>query len=164
MKPGPEAGRPTPLIARGLLAGASLAICPSPLAPRPVSLGTSERPSPRLNAAVARGQVSIRLLALYNLPSRRECRPKLAGGGHAAALAFVPELNGVRAPPEIGAAPMSPSLATSLHAIGGVCSVSPTNPPPEGAGTTYTTAAQIANGLNATFNELVHYVATEPVS
>jgi hypothetical protein len=42
-------------------------------------------------------RVSLRVLALYNLPTRREARPLLRGGAHAAAMQHVSELNG--APP-----------------------------------------------------------------
>ena len=104
-------------------------------------------------------RVSLRILALYHLPTRRESRPKLVGGQHAPALAFTPQLNGERAPPEAGAAPMSPSIQLSLHAIGGFACISPYNPPPEGSGTTYATPPANSNGLNPSYNRLVHCMA-----
>ena len=107
-------------------------------------------------------RVSLRILSLYHLPTRREARPKIVGGPHATSLRHVPELNGERGPPEAGAAPMSPSVEVSLHAIGGYCCVSPYNPPMEAAGTTYSTPPALANSLNPAFDVLVHCLAAEP--
>jgi hypothetical protein len=50
----------------------------------------------------------------------------------------------------------------SLHAIGGQCAVVTCLPPREGAQASYTTDTVIGNGLTATFNEVVHCLATEP--
>ena len=107
-------------------------------------------------------RASIRVLALYHLPTRREARPQLQGGAHSASLRCVPELNGPCAPPDAGATPSSPSVSISLHAIGGFCRVSQDNPPTEDAGTAFSTSAAIANGLNPVFHELVHCLAAEP--
>ena len=107
-------------------------------------------------------RASIRVLALYHLPTRREARPQLQGGAHSASLRCVPELNGPCSPPEAGATPSSPSVSISLHAIGGFCRVSQDNPPTEDAGTAFSTSAAIANGLNPVFHELVHCLAAEP--
>ena len=107
-------------------------------------------------------RASIRVLALYHLPTRREARPQLQGGAHSASLRCVPELNGPCAPPDAGATPSSPSVSISLLAIGGFCRVSQDNPPTEDAGTAFSTSAAIANGLNPVFHELVHCLAAEP--
>jgi hypothetical protein len=107
-------------------------------------------------------RVSIRLLALYNLPTRREARPKLVGGPRTAAHSYVPQLNGERAPPDGSVNPSSPSIQLSLHAIGGLCCVSSHSPPPEGASNTFCTPPAVANGLNATFGDQVHCFAAEP--
>ena len=107
-------------------------------------------------------RVSLRIMGLYNLPTRRESRPRLERGAHASALACVPELNGEGVPPEPSATPMSPSVAISLHTIGGLCCVSGTTPPQEGCGASYTTVPVSANGLNPAYNDLVYCFATEP--
>ena len=113
-------------------------------------------------------RASIRILGLYNLPTRSESRPKIVGGAgelsmpHAEALQYVPELNGLRVPPEAGGAPMNPAVQVSLHTIGGFCCVSPTNPPPEEARTSMMTAPAVANGLNPTYDTVIHTFSTEP--
>lgn len=72
------------------------------VAPRPAKWNDEEAPQvsvppfwPPTRKRVRR--VSLRILSLYHLPTRRESRPKLVGGQHAPALAFIPELNGDRA-------------------------------------------------------------------
>ena len=107
-------------------------------------------------------RVSVRILGLYHLPTRREGRPKLIGGPRAAALAFIPELNGERAMPDSGAVPSSPSVRLSVHAIGGFACVSRYNPPPDDAGTTAATPPVYFNGLNPSFNHIFHCLAAEP--
>ena len=58
---------------------------------------------------------------------------------------------------------MSPNIHLSLHSIGGFACISPYNPPPEGSGTSFSTPPAFSNGLNPSYNRLVHCMAAEPL-
>ena len=113
-------------------------------------------------------RVSIDLLSLHGLLSRREARPQLAEGERHGCHAYVPELSGRAVPPEPSkprGAVSSPSLTVELFAIGGFCCVSSTPTPSEHIATSFETpkADLKANGKSqaASFGR-VHCLAAEP--
>jgi len=113
-------------------------------------------PPPRENLH----RTSIEVLSLHNLPKRREVRPRL-DGSRGMCHCFHPELSGGNAPPDKLDASW-PSLSISLHPIGGFCAVSSTLPLPQTVQTEFFAAADDANGMNTSFNSIVHCVAAEP--
>jgi hypothetical protein len=109
-------------------------------------------------------RVSLKLLSLQHLPSRRESRPKLQDGVHAKCHRYVKELSGKPSPPEAGGV-SSPSVTVELHPIAGFAQVSLSMPPRgKRVVTKWTTPAIDNNGLNPRFPQEgrdVHCLASE---
>ena len=102
-------------------------------------------------------RVSLRLLSLQHLPTRREARPRLAESSlhpHSRCHRYIKELSGKAAPPEPGTV-ASPTVTVELHAIGGpqtFAQVSLSMPPRSKRVLTKWTAPAIeSNGLNPRF-------------
>ena len=106
--------------------------------------------------------VTMRMISLQHLPTRREARPRLLTGQRAASHAQLVALSGLPAPPDADSVASSPQIKVELFAMGGRAQVSRTLPPPEGEATMSATTASVAgNGLHAAYNETVHCLATE---
>jgi len=105
-------------------------------------------------------RLSIEVISLHNLPKRQEHRPRF-NGSRGKCHDYVHELSGPIVAPN-NSEPDSPSLAISLHPIGGFCGVSKVLPPPMNMSTSMTTSAVQGKGLNAQFLETVHCFAAEP--
>ena len=109
--------------------------------------------------------VTIRLLSLHHLPTRREARPRLLHGRRAVCHELCAPLSGSPAPPDPSSGASSPRIKVELFSMGGYHQLSRALPPPrEGeAPTTSTTTAVVgANGLHAVFDETVYCLASEP--
>ena len=108
-------------------------------------------------------RVTLRILSLHHLPTRKEGRPRLHAGRRARSHALVPSLSGSFVTPDLGGA-SSPQVKVELFAIGGTALVSRVLPPPKlgSPPTSLTTPAIVGNGLHAVLNETVHCLASEP--
>ena len=139
---------------------------------KPAELRATDVAWPPRRAADA--LVTLRLLAVHHLPTRREARPRLRRGRRAAGHEYLTAaLSGTPAPPDPDASVSSPQLKVELFAIGGdacVCRRLPPPPPPPAAATgdatapppaVWTSACVAGNGMCATFDETVHCVASE---
>ena len=106
--------------------------------------------------------VTMRILSLHHLPTRREARPRLQHGRRAPCHVQLPSLSGHAMPPDTAGA-SSPQVRAELLAIGGDCQVCRKLPPPRGDSrtTVATTAAVVGNGLNPVFGEQLHCIASE---
>jgi hypothetical protein len=103
--------------------------------------------------------VTVRVLSLHHLPSRKEGRP-LLDEPH---LPWVAKLTDAQEAPQPGPA-ASPSVALEIFPLGGYAALASELPPPKpGMGQTrMRSAAVLGNGLNAPFDLLVHCLAAEP--
>lgn len=113
--------------------------------------------------------VTLSILSLHHLPTRREARPRLHRGKRAACHQLCSTLSGRPAPPDPTATPSSPQIKVELFSIGGYHQVSrsmpPSPPPARGtpAPTSAMTAASMGNGLHAILEDVVHLLAAEPL-
>ena len=114
-------------------------------------------------ARTCRTCVTMRILSLHHLPTRREVRPRLLAGKRAAGHGQITSLSGLPVPPEPESGASSPQVKVELFAIGGTAQVSRALPPPAGEAVgSFTTASVAANGLCAVYDdETVYCVATE---
>jgi len=103
---------------------------------------------------------TIEFISLHNLPKRSEQRPRF-DGSRGECHKYHQELSGYASPPD-NQNTSSPALSLSLHPIGGFCAVSKTLPLEQQIETEITTASIKGNGMNAEFQETIHFVAAEP--
>lgn len=97
-------------------------------------------------------RVSLKVLTINRLPTRREHRPRKSSAAH---HAYESELSGTPTPPNPAGAVQSPIVQIELHAIGGFSCVSPTLPVPQ------RTAQRIRVHRRHT-NAHIHCLAAEP--
>jgi hypothetical protein len=102
--------------------------------------------------------VTLKLLSLHQLPSRKEYRPQ-----YEPYQEFVGKLNDWPEPPQ-AASVMSPALSVELFPVGGYCCTSTSLPPPKPAdcATRMHTSAVRFDGLHPHFDLTVHCLAAEP--
>jgi len=106
-------------------------------------------------------RTSIEILSLHCLPKRSEQRPRYRGS-RGECHKYVPELSGTVAPPDNLDA-SCPSLLLSVHPIGGFSAITDKLPIPQNVETEMA-LSPANNGLNASFNKIVHCIAAEPLT
>jgi len=122
--------------------------------------GQSGWPPPSARGPTTR--VTLRLLSLHHLPTRREVRPRLRTGRRAACHTQLVKLSGLPGPPDPDAVISSPQLKVEAFTIGGTAQLSHSLPVDQDgtAALSWTTDVVSGSGLHAVFNETVHCLST----
>jgi len=104
-------------------------------------------------------RTTVEIISLHNLPKRSEQRPRLDGSLWQCHK-YAPELTGPMVGPD-NLEPSRPLLSVHVHAIGGFCAVTNTLPFRRYLPPWHITISPQINGMNATFHQKVHCIASE---